>query len=107
MAVSLTDAAAERVKTYMRGHADATGLRLGIKVVGCSGYAYVVDLAHDVDADDTVFESHGVKVVVDAKSLPIVDGTEIDFTRQGLNEGFEYRNPNARNMCGCGESFGV
>jgi iron-sulfur cluster assembly protein len=107
MAVNLTSSAAERVRQYMRGHESAVGLRLGVKVVGCSGYAYVVDLAEEVTADDTVFESNGVKVVVNSKSLPIVDGTEIDFTRQGLNEGFAYSNPNARNMCGCGESFGV
>lgn len=107
MSVRLTDAAAERVKTYMKAHDDAMGLRLGVKVVGCSGYAYVVDLTDSINEDDRVFESNGVKVVVDAKSFPVVDGTEIDFSRQGLNEGFEYHNPNARNMCGCGESFGV
>ncbi len=107
MAINLTPAAAERVRQYMRGRDAAVGLRLGVKTVGCSGYAYVVDLAHTVNADDTVFESNGVKVVVSEKSLPIVDGTEIDFTRQGLNEGFAYHNPNVRNMCGCGESFGV
>ena len=107
MAIHLTDAAAERVRSFMRGRGSAVGLRLGVKVVGCSGYAYVVDLADRVNDDDTVFESHGVKVVVSEKSLPIVDGTEIDFTREGLNEGFAYHNPNARNLCGCGESFGV
>jgi iron-sulfur cluster assembly protein len=91
----------------MKGRSDALGLRVGVKVVGCSGYAYVVDLADRVNDDDEVFESNGIKVVVDARSLPVVDGTEIDFSRQGLNEGFAYSNPNARNMCGCGESFGV
>ena len=107
MSVSLTPIAADRVRQYMSGNDGAVGLRLGVKVVGCSGYAYVVDLAEHVNDDDTVFESNGVKVVVNAKSLPIVDGTEIDFTREGLNEGFAYTNPKARNMCGCGESFGV
>ena len=107
MSVSLTESAADRVRHFLEGNAAAVGLRLGVKVVGCSGYAYVVDLAEQVNEDDTVFESKGVKVVVNEKSLPIVDGTEIDFTRQGLNEGFAYSNPNARNLCGCGESFGV
>ena len=107
MSISLTDAAAERVRRYLCDNVSAVGLRLGVKTVGCSGYAYVVDLAQNVNADDTVFESNGVTVVVNAKSLPIVDGTEIDFTRQGLNEGFAYHNPNATNLCGCGESFGV
>jgi len=107
VSVSLTDAAAERVKTFMKTHTQAMGLRLGVKVVGCSGFAYVVDLADSINDDDQVFESNGVTVVVDARSLAVVDGTEIDFSRQGLNEGFEYHNPNARNMCGCGESFGV
>lgn len=107
MAINLTDDAADRVRSYIHSSGSAVGLRLGVKVVGCSGYAYVVDLADAVNDDDTVFESKGVKVVVSEKSLPIVDGTEIDFTREGLNEGFAYRNPNAKNMCGCGESFGV
>ena len=107
MAVSLTTTAAERVRQFMTTNTDAVGLRLGVKVVGCSGYAYVVDLADEVNDDDSVFESNGVKVIVNRKSLEIVDGTEIDFSRDGLNEGFAYRNPKAKNMCGCGESFGV
>ena len=107
MAVNLTTTAAERVRQFMVENDKALGLRLGVKVVGCSGYAYVVDLADAVNADDAVFESKGVKVIVNQKSLSIVDGTEIDFAREGLNEGFAYSNPNAKNMCGCGESFGV
>lgn len=107
MSISLTPAAAQRVRQHMHGRDAAVGLRLGIKTVGCSGYAYVVDLADQINEDDSVFESNGVKVLVNAKSLPIVDGTEIDFAREGLNEGFAYRNPNIKNMCGCGESFGV
>jgi iron-sulfur cluster assembly protein len=107
MAVNLTTTAAERVRQFMTTDADAVGLRLGVKVVGCSGYAYVVDLTDAVNDDDSVFESNGVKVIVSRKSLNIVDGTEIDFSRDGLNEGFAYSNPNAKNMCGCGESFGV
>ncbi len=107
MAVNLTTTAAERVRQFMSTNSDAVGLRLGVKVVGCSGYAYVVDLTDAVNDDDSVFESNGVKVIVNRKSLEIVDGTEIDFSREGLNEGFAYSNPNAKNMCGCGESFGV
>lgn len=107
MAVNLTTIAADRVRQFLQTDSNAVGLRLGVKVVGCSGYAYVVDLADAVNDDDSVFESNGVKVVVNKKSLPIVDGTEIDFTRDGLNEGFAYSNPRAKNMCGCGESFGV
>ena len=107
MAVNLTPTAADRVRQFMTDKASAVGLRLGVKVVGCSGYAYVVDLTDSVNDDDSVFESNGVKVVVNKKSLSIVDGTEIDFARDGLNEGFAYSNPNAKNMCGCGESFGV
>ena len=107
MSVNLTATAADRVRHFMSDNANAIGLRLGVKVVGCSGYAYVVDLTDAVNADDSVFESNGVKVVVNQKSLSIVDGTQIDFSRDGLNEGFAYSNPNAKNMCGCGESFSV
>jgi iron-sulfur cluster assembly protein len=107
MAVNLTTDAADRVRKFMADNGHALGLRLGVKIVGCSGYAYVVDLTDVVNEDDSVFESNGVKVVVNQKSLSIVDGTEIDFSREGLNEGFAYSNPNAKNMCGCGESFGV
>lgn len=107
MSIRLTDAAAERVRRFLEDNRAAVGMRLGVKTVGCSGYAYVVDLADGINDDDTVFESNGVKVVVNRKSLPIVDGTEIDFARDGLNEGFAYSNPNAKSQCGCGESFGV
>jgi len=107
MSIRLTDAAAERVRRFLERNRAAVGMRLGVKTVGCSGYAYVVDLAEAVNEDDTVFETNGVKVVVNRKSLPIVDGTEIDFAHEGLNEGFAYHNPNAKSLCGCGESFGV
>ena len=107
MSVNLTTTAAERVRQFMTSKSDAVGLRLAVKIVGCSGYQYVVDLAEAVHEGDSVFETNGVKVVVDEKSLSIVDGTEIDFAKVGLNEGFAYSNPNAKNMCGCGESFGV
>jgi iron-sulfur cluster assembly protein len=107
MSVSLTPAAAERVRHFLATRGGGVGLRLGVKQTGCSGFAYVVNLADSVAADDVVFEDRGVKVVVDADSLRYVDGTEIDFVRQGLNEAFKFRNPNVRGECGCGESFNV
>jgi iron-sulfur cluster assembly protein len=107
MSISLTPAAAERVRTFMASRGQGIGLRLGVKQTGCSGYAYVVSYADEVGAGDVVFEAAGVKVVVDADSLKYVDGTEIDFVRQGLNEAFKFRNPNVKGECGCGESFNV
>jgi len=107
MPVSLTPAAAERVRSFIANRGRGVGLRLGVKKTGCSGYAYVVNYADEVAAGDVVFEDAGVKVIVDAESLRLVDGTEIDFVRQGLNEAFRFRNPNVRGECGCGESFNV
>jgi iron-sulfur cluster assembly protein len=107
MSISLTAAAAERVRTFMANRGQGVGLRLGVKQTGCSGFAYVVSYADEVQARDVVFEHAGVKVVVDADSLKYVDGTEIDFVRQGLNEAFKFRNPNVKGECGCGESFNV
>lgn len=107
MSISLTPAAAERVRTFMASRGKGIGLRLGVKQTGCSGYAYVVSYADELDASDVVFEVFDVKVVVDAASLKYVDGTEIDFVRQGLNEAFKFRNPNVKGECGCGESFNV
>ena len=107
MAISLTEIAAERVRKYMEQDAAATALRLGIKKTGCSGFAYVVELTDNIESADHVFNADGVKIVVDGKSLPFLDGTRIDFGRQGLNEGFEYDNPNVKSLCGCGESFGI
>ena len=107
MSISLTPAAAERVRTFMASRGQGIGLRLGVKQTGCSGYAYVVSYADEVGAGDVVFEEAGVKVVVDADSLKYVDGTEIAFVRQGLNEAFKFRNPNVKGECGCGESFNV
>lgn len=106
MAVTLTDTAAERVRSFIDQRGGGVGLRFGIRPSGCSGFAYVVDLAEAVDGDDHVYESNGVKVVVDGKSLPYLDGTRIDFRREGLNEIFVYDNPNVKNECGCGESIG-
>ncbi|KPJ94834.1 MAG: iron-sulfur cluster assembly protein [Gammaproteobacteria bacterium SG8_15] len=108
MAVSLTKAAAQRVSTMLEKRGSGMGLRLGTRTSGCSGFAYVVDYADDIDTTDLVFESEGVKIVVDEKSLPFLDGMEVDFVKtNGLNEGFEFNNPNVKNMCGCGESFTV
>jgi iron-sulfur cluster assembly protein len=107
MPISLTPAAAERVRTFMATRGKGVGLRLGVKQTGCSGFAYVVSYADEIGAHDTVFDDGGIKVVVDADSLRYVDGTEIDFVRQGLNEAFKFRNPNVKGECGCGESFNV
>jgi iron-sulfur cluster assembly protein len=107
MPVSLTPAAAERIRSFIANRGRGVGLRLGVKKTGCSGYAYVVNYADEVAPEDVVFEDSGVKVIVDAESLRLVDGTEIDFVRQGLNEAFRFRNPNVRGECGCGESFNV
>ena len=107
MSVSLTPSAAERVRSFLEKRGSGVGLRLGVKKTGCSGFAYVVNYADEVAASDVVFEDQGVKVIVDADSLRYVDGTEIDFVRQGLNEAFKFRNPNVRGECGCGESFNV
>ncbi|NJD30622.1 MAG: iron-sulfur cluster assembly protein IscA [Gammaproteobacteria bacterium] len=107
MPVSLTPTAAERVRVFLANRGRGIGLRLGVKKTGCSGIAYVVNYADEVGAGDVVFEGQGVKVIVDAESLRYVDGTEIDFVREGLNEAFKFRNPNVRGECGCGESFNV
>jgi iron-sulfur cluster assembly protein len=107
MAVTLTPAAADRVKNFLHSRGHGVGLRLGIRKTGCSGYAYVVNYAEEVGAGDTVFEDQGVTVVVDSDSLALVDGTEVDFVRHGLNEAFRFKNPKARSECGCGESFSV
>ncbi len=107
MAIELTPVAAERVKTFLQNRGKGIGLRLGIKTTGCSGMAYVLEFVDEIDADDTVFESEGVKVIVDPKSLVYLDGTRVDFAREGLNEGFQFINPNAKDECGCGESFTV
>ena len=107
MAVTLSPAAADRVRSFLAARGHGVGLRLAVKRTGCSGYAYVVNYAEDVAPGDTVFEDQGVKVVVDASSLALVDGTEVDFVKHGLNEAFKFRNPKARAECGCGESFSV
>jgi iron-sulfur cluster assembly protein len=107
MAITLTPAAAERVRHFLAERGRGIGLRLGVRKTGCSGFAYVVNYADEVDAGDRVFESQGVRVLVDTASLNLIDGTEVDFVRHGLNEAFRFRNPNVRGECGCGESFSV
>ena len=107
MAISLTPAAAEHVERYLARRGKGIGLRLGVKTTGCSGLAYKLEYADDTLPEDQVFESHGVRVLIDPKSLAYIDGTELDFVREGLNEGFKFRNPNVKSECGCGESFKV
>lgn len=107
MAISLTKPAAERVRTYLDHRGSGVGLRVGVKKTGCNGFAYVVNYADEIDVEDVVFEENGIKVVVDRDSLELIDGTEVDFVKDGLNEAFRFRNPNVRGECGCGESFSV
>ncbi len=107
MAISLTPSAAERVQHYLVKRGKGVGLRLGVTQTGCSGYSYVINYADEIDASDVVFEDKGVKVIVDPDALPLIDGTEVDFVKNGLNEAFSFRNPNISGECGCGESFNV
>ena len=107
MAITLTSAAADRVRHFLAERGHGVGLRLGVRKTGCSGFAYVVNYADAVEPGDRVFDSQGVRVLVDADSLKLIDGTEVDFVRQGLNEAFRFRNPNVRGECGCGESFSI
>jgi len=107
MSISLTVAAADRVRTFLSRRGHGVGLRLGVKKTGCSGFAYVINYADDLGKEDVVFEDQGVKVIVDKDSLGFIDGTQVDFVKQGLNEAFRFRNPNVRGECGCGESFTV
>ncbi len=107
MAVTLTEAAATHVQKFLSNRGKGQGLRLGVKPSGCSGMSYVLEFVDAISPEDAVFENYGVKVVVDPKSLLYLDGTELDYTREGLNEGFKFNNPNVKNACGCGESFNV
>ncbi len=107
MSISLTSAAADRVRAFLARRGHGVGLRVSVKKTGCSGFAYVVNYADDIAADDIVFEDRGVKLIVDKDSLGYIDGTEVDFVKQGLNEAFRFRNPNVKGECGCGESFTV
>ena len=107
MSVTLSPRAAERVQQFMSKRGKGVGLRLAVRTSGCSGMAYTVEFADDVQAEELQFESHGITVLIDAKSHAYLNGTELDFVREGLNEGFKFNNPNAKNYCGCGESFNV
>ena len=107
MAVTLREAAARHVSRYITRRGKGVCVRLGVKTTGCSGLAYKLEYADEVAPEDHVFEDHGVKVLIDPKSLPYLDGTELDFTKEGLNEGFKFNNPNVKDQCGCGESFNV
>jgi len=107
MALTLTEKAAKHVRKTIANRGKGMGLRLGVKTSGCSGMAYVMEFADKVDEQDQIFESQGVKILVDPKSLIYIDGTELDYVREGLNEGFQFNNPNIKNECGCGESFNV
>lgn len=107
MAVTLTERAAKHVTKYIDKRGRGIGLRLGVRTSGCSGMAYKLEFADEVASDDIEFESHGVRVLIDPKSLPYLDGTELDYAREGLNEGFKFNNPNVKDACGCGESFNV
>jgi len=107
MAITLTDVAANRIKTYLTSRGKGVGLRLAVKTAGCSGMAYVMEFVDEADPNDEHFEDKGVSVFIDPKSMIYLDGTEVDFGKEGLNEGFKFTNPNATGECGCGESFTV
>jgi iron-sulfur cluster assembly protein len=107
MAVTLTEKAAKHINRYIERRGKGVGLRFGVRTTGCSGLAYKLEYVDEAAPEDTVFESHGVKVFVDPKSLAYIDGTELDFAREGLNEGFRFNNPNVKDSCGCGESFRI
>ena len=107
MPVSLSESAARHVQRYLAKRGKGVGVRLGVKTTGCSGLAYTLEYVDEPGAEDVVFEDHGVKVLVDPRSLSYLDGTQLDYVREGLNEGFRFHNPNERDRCGCGESFRV
>jgi iron-sulfur cluster assembly protein len=107
MAISLTESAADRVKSFLSSRGHGVGLRLAVRKTGCSGFAYVINYADEVNPSDLMFEDHGVKVYVDPSSIKLIDGTVVDFVKQGLNEAFRFLNPNVKGECGCGESFSV
>ena len=107
MGITLTEVAADRVKAFLDNRGMGAGLRFGVKTTGCSGMAYVLEFVDDIEDTDEVFESNGVNIIVDPKSLIYIDGTELDYGKEGLNEGFKFKNPNVADECGCGESFTV
>jgi len=105
--ITMTEKAAKHVAGYLERRGKGVGLRVGVKTTGCSGLAYKLEYVDELQPEDQVFETRGIKVIVDPKSLPYIDGTELDFAREGLNEGFKFNNPNVKDECGCGESFRV
>ena len=105
--VTLTEKAAEHVRGYIAKRGKGVGLRLGVRTTGCSGLAYKLEFADEIQPEDTSFESNGVRVLVDPKSLAYLEGTQLDYVKEGLNEGFKFNNPNEKDRCGCGESFNV
>jgi iron-sulfur cluster assembly protein len=107
MAITLTEKAAKHISRNLEQRGKGIGLRLGVNTTGCSGLAYKLEYVDQYNAEDQVFESHGIQVFVDPKSMPYIDGTELDFAREGLNEGFKFQNPNMKDECGCGESFRI
>ena len=107
MAISMTPAAADRVRSFLANRGKGFGLRVGVKTTGCSGLAYVLEFVDELNDDDQVFEQNDLKLIVDGKSLVYIDGTQLDFVKEGLNEGFQFNNPNVNGECGCGESFTV
>lgn len=107
MAITLSDTAADRVAAFLANRGKGVGLRLGVKTTGCSGMAYTMEFADEIEDTDTVFEDQGLKIIIDPKSLVYLDGTQLDYGKEGLNEGFKFTNPNESARCGCGESFTV
>jgi|TARA_R110002167_G_scaffold14800_4_gene59661 iron-sulfur cluster assembly protein len=107
LGIKVSEAAANRALSFLNNRGSGIGLRLGVKTTGCSGLAYVLEFVDELNADDSVFEDNGLKVIIDGKSLVYLDGTHLDFAKEGLNEGFQFNNPNANGECGCGESFNV
>jgi iron-sulfur cluster assembly protein len=107
MSISITETAAKHVSDQLSNRGHGLGIRVGITTTGCSGMAYVLEFVDSLEDGDSVFEEQGVKIIVDPKSLVYIDGTQMDFVKEGVNEGFEFRNPNAKGECGCGESFSV
>lgn len=107
MAITLTESAAQHINGQIAKNGKGVGLRIGVRKAGCSGYAYTLDIAQEINVSDKVFESHGAKVLVDAANLPFLDGMEIEYAKQGLGHAFKFNNPNVKDQCGCGESFAV
>ena len=105
--ITVTETASKKIKQNLARRGTGVGIRIGIRTTGCSGLAYVLEYVDQINDEDTVFTSQDVKVIVDAKSLPILGDLDVDYVRQGLNEGFEFTNPNERDRCGCGESFRI